>query len=169
MWDDNSNLVSKCLEFCQMLANKSKDFNFSLTMDSVSFSLDTRVVDTKMTDPVSLTRRKKSSPSTRRRNAKRRTLFLESKKQTETKESEKQTENKEHEKQNENKEPADATGSLKFFTFSLFLWLKKQCSPLKIPSLSGGTGFFSPVQGYWVSHLGVHHPGVQGEGARVHG
>ena len=68
-----------------MLANKSSGFNFSLTMGSVSFSLDTRVVDTKVTDPVSLTRRKKSSPSTLRRNAKRRTLFLESKKQNEKK------------------------------------------------------------------------------------
>ena len=98
MCEENQVLVSKCLDFCQMLANKSNGFNFSLTMGSVSFSLDTRVVDTKMTDPVSLARKNKSSPSTRRRSAKRSTLFLESKKQNKIKEPEKQT---------------DATGSLK--------------------------------------------------------
>ena len=99
IFEENSNLVSKCLDFCQMLANKSQGFNFSLTMGSVSFSLDTRVMDTKMADPVLLTRRNKSSPSTRKRNAKRRTMFLESKKQTEYKKTEKQTEHKETKKQ----------------------------------------------------------------------
>ena len=75
-------------------------------------------MDTKMTEPVSLTRRNKSSPSTRRRNSKRKTSFLESKKKNENTESKKQTENKEHEKQTENKEPDKQTeimsaGSLK--------------------------------------------------------
>ena len=85
MCEENSNIVSKCLEFCQILANKSMGFNFSLTLDSLSFSLDTRVVETKVIHPVPLIRRNKSSPSTRRRNETRRTLFQESKKQNEKK------------------------------------------------------------------------------------
>ena len=65
-----------------MLAHKSKGFNFSLTMGSFSFSLDTRVVDIKVADSASVGKKKKT-PSNQRRNAKRRQLFLDSKKLTE--------------------------------------------------------------------------------------
>ena len=78
MCEENQVLVSKCLGFCQMLANKSMGFNFSLTMGSFSFSLDTRVVETKAADPASMVKKKKYSPSNQRRNAKRRQLFLDS-------------------------------------------------------------------------------------------
>ena len=84
MCEENQVLVSKCLDFCQMLANKSMGFNFSLTMGSFSFSLDTRVVETKAADPAAMVKKKKYSPSHQRRNAKRRQLFLESKKHTES-------------------------------------------------------------------------------------
>ena len=83
MCEENQVLVSKCLDFCKNVANKSMGFNFSLTMGSFSFSLDTRVVETKAADPASMVKKKKYSPSNQRRNAKRRQLFLESKKQTE--------------------------------------------------------------------------------------
>ena len=66
-------LLSKCLEFCQALANQGQVFNFSVAIGpTFTFSLDTRskaVVN-------QVVKRKKPSPSTLRRNAKRREQYL---------------------------------------------------------------------------------------------
>ena len=66
-------LLSKCLEFCQALANQGQVFNFSVAIGpTFTFSLDTRskaVVN-------QVVKKKKPSPSTLRRNAKRRELYL---------------------------------------------------------------------------------------------
>ena len=73
---DDSALLSKCLEFCQTLANQGQVINISVAIGpSFSFSLDTRGKVHKDTDA------KKKSPSTLRRNAMRREEFLK-KKQT---------------------------------------------------------------------------------------
>ena len=41
--EDSSSLASKCMDFCQALANQGEAFNFSLSIGSnFSFSLDTR-------------------------------------------------------------------------------------------------------------------------------
>ena len=73
---DDSALLSKCLEFCQALANQGQVINISVAIGpSFSFSLDTRGKVHKDTDA------KKKSPSTLRRNAERREEFLK-KKQT---------------------------------------------------------------------------------------
>ena len=73
--EENSPLVSKCMDFCQALASQGEAFNFSLSIGSnFSFSLDTRSKEMKKG-----TRTKKPSPSTLRRNAKRRQDFLEKK------------------------------------------------------------------------------------------
>ena len=69
--EENSSLVSKCMDFCQALAKQGQAFNFSLTVSSgFSFSLDTR---RKAGSPVT---KKKASPSILRRNARRREEFL---------------------------------------------------------------------------------------------
>ena len=71
-------LLSKCLEFCQALANQGQVFNFSVAIGpTFTFSLDTRskaVVN-------QVVKKKKPSPSTLRRNAKRRELYLAKKRQ----------------------------------------------------------------------------------------
>ena len=73
---DDSALLSKCLEFCQALANQGQVINISVAIGpSFSFSLDTRGKVHKDTNA------KKKSPSTLRRNAERREEFLK-KKQT---------------------------------------------------------------------------------------
>ena len=73
--EENSPLVSKCMDFCQALASQGEAFNFSLSIGSnFSFFLDTRSKEMKKG-----TRTKKPSPSTLRRNAKRRQDFLEKK------------------------------------------------------------------------------------------
>ena len=63
-----TNLATKCLDFCQTLSSQGLAFKFSLTVGSnFSFTLDTKVLasDTQA-------KKKKSSPSTIRRNARRR-------------------------------------------------------------------------------------------------
>ena len=71
MGEDNSNLASQCMAFCQALASKGQIFSFTLKVgSSFAFSLDTRGNGTS-----SLTKKRKS-PSTRRRNARRRAEFL---------------------------------------------------------------------------------------------
>ena len=73
--EENSSLVSKCMDFCQALARQGKAFNFSLSIGSnFSFFLDTRSKEMKKG-----IKTKKPSPSTLRRNAKRRQDFLERK------------------------------------------------------------------------------------------
>ena len=70
--EENSPLVTKCMDFCRALATQGEAFNFSLSIgSSFSFSLDTRSKEIKK-----ITRTKKPSPSTLRRNAKRRQDFL---------------------------------------------------------------------------------------------
>ena len=70
--EDNSSLASKCMDFCQALANQGEAFNFSLSIGSnFSFSLDTRSEARKKS-----LRTKKPSPSTLRRNARRRQEYL---------------------------------------------------------------------------------------------
>ena len=67
-----TNLATKCLDFCQTLNSQGLAFKFSLTVGSnFSFTLDTKVLasDTQA-------KKKKSSPSTIRRNARRREEFL---------------------------------------------------------------------------------------------
>ena len=71
MGEDNYNLASQCMAFCQALASKGKILSFTLKVgSSFAFSLDTRGNGTS-----SLTKKRKS-PSTRRRNARRRAEFL---------------------------------------------------------------------------------------------
>ena len=71
MGEDNSNLASQCMAFCQALASKGQIFSFTLKVgSSFAFSLDTRGNGTS-----SFTKKRKS-PSTRRRNARRRAEFL---------------------------------------------------------------------------------------------
>ena len=71
MGEDNSNLASQCMAFCQALASKGQNFSFTVKVgSSFAFSLDTRGNGTS-----SLTKKRKS-PSTRRRNARRRAEFL---------------------------------------------------------------------------------------------
>ena len=71
----DSNLATKCLDFCQALSSQGVAFNFSLSIGSTfSFSLDTRGKAS-----LSPGTKKKSSPSTLRRNARRRKEFLEKK------------------------------------------------------------------------------------------
>ena len=72
--DVETSLASKCMDFCQALANQGQAFNFSLTITSgFSFSLDTRK---KAASPDV---KKKASPSTLRRNAKRKEEYLKHK------------------------------------------------------------------------------------------
>ena len=71
MGEDNSNLASQCMAFCQALASKGQIFSFTVKVgSSFAFSLDTRGNGTS-----SFTKKRKS-PSTRRRNARRRAEFL---------------------------------------------------------------------------------------------
>ena len=81
MCEENSILVSQCLEFCQTLTNKCQGFNFSLSFgNSFSFYLDNRVMR------LAMMARKKASPSILRRNTIRQKPFLDSEnvKKTET-------------------------------------------------------------------------------------
>ena len=74
--EENTSLVAKCMEFCQVLASQGQAFNFSLAIGpDFSFSLDTarsKVMKESRT-------KKKASPSTLRRNAKRREEFAKKK------------------------------------------------------------------------------------------
>ena len=71
MGEDNSNLASQCMAFCQALASKGQIFSFTLKVgSSFAFSLDTRE------NGSSTLSKKRKSPSTRRRNARRRAEFL---------------------------------------------------------------------------------------------
>ena len=79
--EDNAELVSQCLDFCQTLATKSLTFSFTLTLgDSFSFSLDTNGKEAL----ASKAKKKKKTPSTLRRDAKRRTEFLKKKPEVST-------------------------------------------------------------------------------------
>ena len=67
--DEDSSLVSKCLELTKHLANQGKGFKFSLSLPSgFSFSLDMSNEKTSSRIP----EKKKISPSTLRRNLQRR-------------------------------------------------------------------------------------------------
>jgi len=68
-----ADMMSKCLEFSQVLVNQRQAFNLSFTIGIHSFSLDTRGSTTKVVE------RKKLSPSQMRRNLKRRGNFLKRK------------------------------------------------------------------------------------------
>ena len=82
MGEDNSNLASQCMAFCQALASKGQIFSFTLKVgSSFAFSLDTRGNGTS-----SFTKKRKS-PSTRRRNARRRAEFLAKKRESSTEKS----------------------------------------------------------------------------------
>ena len=73
-----TDLATKCLDFCQTLSSQCSGFKFSLMVGSnFSFTLDTGVValDTQAKAPS----KKKPSPSTIRRNARRREEFLKKK------------------------------------------------------------------------------------------
>ena len=73
-----TDLATKCLDFCQTLSSQCSGFKFSLMVgSSFSFTLDTGVValDTQAKAPS----KKKPSPSTIRRNARRREEFLKKK------------------------------------------------------------------------------------------
>ena len=73
--EENSPLVTKCMDLCLALANQGEAFNSSLSIgSSFSFSLDTRSKEI-----MKNIRTKKPSPSTIRRNAKRRQDFLNKK------------------------------------------------------------------------------------------
>ena len=74
--EDNSALLSQCLDFCQILASKSLAFSFNLTTrDGFSFSLDTNGNDS----VASKGKKKKKTPSTLKRDARRRDEFLKKK------------------------------------------------------------------------------------------
>ena len=73
-----TDLATKCLDFCQTLSSRGSAFKFSLTMGSnFSFSLDTKVLTSDI--QVKYLPKKKPSPSTIRRNARRREMFLSKK------------------------------------------------------------------------------------------
>ena len=87
MSEDNSDLASQCMAFCQALASKVQTFSFTLNVGSFLISLATR-------GDGSLTRsKKKKSLSTLRRNARRRAEFLNKKPEpsTERRSSEEET------------------------------------------------------------------------------
>ena len=88
MSEDNSDLASQCMAFCQALASKVQTFRFALNVgSSFSFSLDIRG------DESSTRSKKRKSPSALRRNARRRAEFLQKNPvpSTERKSSEKET------------------------------------------------------------------------------
>merc|ERR1712016_581874 len=71
MSEDNSDLASHCMAFCQALASKGQTFSFSLNVGpSFTFSLDTRG------NGSTTLSKKRKTPSTQRRNARRRAEFL---------------------------------------------------------------------------------------------
>ena len=73
-----SDLATKCLEFCQTLSSQCSSFKFSLVVGtSFSFTLDTGVVA--LHNQAKAPSKKKPSPSTIRRNARRREEFLKRK------------------------------------------------------------------------------------------
>ena len=72
--EEDAQLASQCLEFCQTLAGKSLTFSFSLTIgSSFSFSVDTRGKE------ALAPKRKKKTPSTLRRDARRREELMKKK------------------------------------------------------------------------------------------
>ena len=71
MSEDNSDLASQCMAFCQALASKGQTFSFTLNVGpSFTFSLDTRG------NGSTTLSKKRKSPSTQRRNSRRRAEFL---------------------------------------------------------------------------------------------
>ena len=71
MSEDNSDLASQCMAFCQALASKGQTFSFSLNVGpSFTFSLDTRG------NGSTTLSKKRKTPSTQRRNSRRRAEFL---------------------------------------------------------------------------------------------
>ena len=76
--ENDSSLVTKCLDFCQALTSQGTAFNFSISIgSSFSFSLDTRKKVLALGTQGKT--KKKPSPSTVRRNARRREDFLKKK------------------------------------------------------------------------------------------
>ena len=64
MSEDNSDLASQCMAFCQALASKGQTFSFTLNVGpSFTFSLDTRG------NGSTTLSKKRKSPSTQRRNS----------------------------------------------------------------------------------------------------
>ena len=73
-----TDLATKCLEFCQTLSSQCSGFKFSLMVGtSFSFTLDKGVVA--VNTQAKASSKKKASPSTIRRNARRREEFLQKK------------------------------------------------------------------------------------------
>ena len=71
-----SDLATKCLEFCQALNSQGNAFKFSLTLASgFAFSFDSK----ELALDNQAKKRKKPSPSTIRRNARRKEEFLKKK------------------------------------------------------------------------------------------
>ena len=71
MSENNSDLASQCMAFCQALASKGQNFSFTLNVgSSFTFSLDTRG------NGSTTLSKKRKSPSTQRRNSRRRAEFL---------------------------------------------------------------------------------------------
>ena len=72
--EDNTALVSQCLDFCQTLAGKSLTFSFTLSLgNSFSFSLDTSGKEAEAS------KARKKTPSTLKRDARRRNEFVKKK------------------------------------------------------------------------------------------
>ena len=73
---EDSTLVTLCLDFCRQLALQGKDFSISLKLGSnFSFSLDTM----KKINTTTLVTKKTQSPSSARRSARQRKNFMEQK------------------------------------------------------------------------------------------
>ena len=71
MGEENSDLATQCMAFCQALASKGQTFSFTLNVGpSFTFSLDT------MGNGSTTLSKKRKTPSTQRRNSRRRAEFL---------------------------------------------------------------------------------------------
>ena len=81
--DAKPDLVSKCLELCQLLASQGQGFSLSVNVGSTfSFSLDSRKKDASMETHVvqpKIVEKKKLTPSQKRRNLLRKEKFLKKK------------------------------------------------------------------------------------------
>ena len=73
--EDNTALVSQCLDFCQTLAAKSLTFSFTLSLGN-SFSLS---LDSNGKEALASKGKKKKTPSALKRDARRREKFLKKK------------------------------------------------------------------------------------------
>ena len=88
--EEDTKVMSHCLDFCQTLAGKSLPFSFSLTIGtSFSFSVDSTG---KGASSPKKTKKKKATPSTLRHNSRRREEFLNKKIKPSTGENQSQSE-----------------------------------------------------------------------------